>query len=194
MDGQKRKLAPETIEPDRSILALRRDPEVYPELSWLAQSYEKIRIYREWAFGRNAVFREPQKADTRNDLLEEDFSNLGLFLNRLKTRFPVAKRAILKGLKDLYGGIGDFDVFIEGGTVQVFFTEGDFVIHPPFGWHTALPLSSGNSLRPRTTSAHLHRGAGAWPSSGRPSNGGRPSACRFETHSDPRDYPFGHPR
>jgi predicted ATPase len=125
---EKRSLARETIEPDRSILALRRDPEVYPELAWLAQSYEKVRIYREWAFGRNAVFREPQKADTRNDFLEEDFSNLGLFLNRLKTRFPVAKRAILKGLKDLYGGISDFEVFIEGGTVQVFFTEGDFVI------------------------------------------------------------------
>jgi len=46
-----------------------------------------------------AVFREPQKADMRNDLLEEDFSNLGLFLNRLRRVFP-AKKAIL-GLKDL---------------------------------------------------------------------------------------------
>jgi len=105
-----------------------RDPETYPELAWLAQSYEKVRIYREWAFGRNAVFREPQKADSRNDLLEEDFSNLGLVLNRLKTRFPAAKRAILKSLQDLYAGITDFEVFIEGGTVQVFFTEGDFAI------------------------------------------------------------------
>lgn len=123
-----RKLAKETIEPDRSILAQRRDPELYPELAWLAQNYEKIRIYREWAFGRSAVFREPQKADIRNDMLEEDFSNLGLFLNRLKTKFPVAKKAILSGLKDLYDGINDFDVLVEGGTVQVFFTEGDFVI------------------------------------------------------------------
>jgi predicted ATPase len=87
-----------------------------------------VRIYREWAFGRSAVFREPQKADMRNDILEEDFSNLGLFLNRLKTRSPIAKKAILSGLKDLYEGITDFDVLIEGGTVQVFFTEGDFVI------------------------------------------------------------------
>lgn len=126
-DGQRR-LAKDTIESDRSILAQRRDPEIYPELAWLAQNYEKIRIYREWKFGRNAVFREPQKADMRNDLLEEDFSNLGLFLNRLKTRFPVAKKAILAGLKDLYDGVSDFDVLIEGGTVQVFFTEGDFVI------------------------------------------------------------------
>ncbi|MBI3716704.1 MAG: AAA family ATPase [Betaproteobacteria bacterium] len=127
-DHGRRGLARETIEADRSILAQRRDPEAYPELAWLAQNYERIRIYREWAFGRNAVFREPQKADMRNDMLEEDFSNLGLFLNRLKTRFPSAKKMILSGLKDLYDGVHDFDVLVEGGTVQVFFTEGDFVI------------------------------------------------------------------
>jgi predicted ATPase len=127
-DSGQRRLMRETIEPDRSILAQMRDPETYPELAWLAQSYEQIRIYREWAFGRNAVFREPQKADMRNDALEEDFSNLGLFLNRLKTRHPAAKRAILENLKDLYDGIADFEVLIEGGTVQVFFTEDDYVI------------------------------------------------------------------
>ena len=127
-DHGERRLARETIEAHRSILAQRRDPETYPELAWLAQNYERVRIYREWSFGRNAVFREPQKSDMRNDLLEEDFSNLGLFLNRLKTRFPAAKKAILQGLKDLYEGINDFDVLVEGGTVQVFFTEGEFVI------------------------------------------------------------------
>jgi predicted ATPase len=122
-----RALAHETVDAERSILAQRRDPEWYPELSYLAEMYEKIRIYREWAFGRNAVFREPQKADMRNDRLEEDFSNLGLFLNRLR-RTPKAKTAILEGLRDLYDGVTDFDVSIEGGTVQVFFTETDFVI------------------------------------------------------------------
>lgn len=127
-DHGKRRLARETIEADRSILAQRRDPEAYPELAWLAQNYERVRIYREWAFGRNAVFREPQKSDMRNDVLEEDFSNLGLFLNRLQTRFPAAKKAILKGLTDLYSGVHDFNVLVEGGTVQVFFTEGDFSI------------------------------------------------------------------
>ena len=124
----RRGLARETIDADRSILAQRRDPDTYPELTWLAQNYEKMRIYREWTFGRNAVFRQPQTSDMRNDALEEDFSNLGLFLNRLKMRFPAAKKAILSGLKDLYDGIQDFDVFVEGGTVQVFFTEGDYSI------------------------------------------------------------------
>jgi predicted ATPase len=123
-----RKLARDSIDSDRSILGQLRDPVAYPKLAWLAQSYEAIRIYREWTFGRRAVFREPQKADMRNDFLEEDFSNLGLFLNRLKTKHPAAKKAILAGLKELYEGITDFDVLIEGGTVQVFFTEGDFSI------------------------------------------------------------------
>ena len=31
-------------------------------------------------------------------------------------------------MKDLYDGIDDFNVSIEGNTVQVFFTEGDFTI------------------------------------------------------------------
>jgi predicted ATPase len=122
-----RKLKPETIDSDQSILAQRRDPETYPEISYLADAYDNIKIYREWYFGRNAVFREPQKADMRNDRLEEDFSNLGLFLNRLR-RVPKAKNMILEALRDLYEGFDDFDVSIEGGAVQVFFTERDFII------------------------------------------------------------------
>ncbi len=124
---KERKLARDTVNTDLSILAQRRDPEQYPEISYLAESYEKIRIYREWAFGRNTVFREPQKADIRSDRLEEDFSNLGLFLSRLQ-KTPKAKTAILNGLKDLYDGVTDFNPVVDGGSVQVFFTEGDFSV------------------------------------------------------------------
>jgi predicted ATPase len=125
--GERRKLRPETVQPDLSILAQLRDPESYPEITYLASVYERVRLYREWAFGRNTVFREPQKADLRNDRLEEDFSNLGLFLNRLRRQSKV-KAALLNGLRDLYEGLTDFDISIEGGTVQVFFMEGDFTI------------------------------------------------------------------
>ena len=127
-DQEQRQLAHDSLEPDRSILAQRRDPDSYPELAWVARNYERIRLYREWTFGRHAVFREPQKADLQDDMLEEDFSNLGLFLNRLKTLHPGGARAILDGLADLYDGISDFNVRIKGGTVQVFFHEGEFVI------------------------------------------------------------------
>lgn len=127
INDERRGLERESVTPDVSILAQRRDPENYPVITYLATVYEQIRLYREWAFGRNTVFREPQLADMRSDRLEEDFSNLGLFLNRLR-RNPKAKRAILSALSDLYEGLSDFDVSVEGGTVQVFFTEGDFTI------------------------------------------------------------------
>jgi predicted ATPase len=117
----------ETVLPNLSILTQLRDLESYPEITYLASMYERVRLYREWAFGRNTVFREPQKADLRNDRLEEDFSNLGMFLNRLRRQSKV-KAALLAGLRDLYEGLTDFDISIEGGTVQVFFTEGDFTI------------------------------------------------------------------
>jgi predicted ATPase len=115
------------LDSGRSVLAQMRDPEAFPEIGYIAECYGQIRLYREWAFGRNTVFREPQRADLRTDRLEEDFSNLGLFLNRLR-RQPKAKAALLKGLRDLYDGLTDFDVSVEGGTVQIFFTEGDFAI------------------------------------------------------------------
>ncbi|MBI4747909.1 MAG: AAA family ATPase [Acidobacteria bacterium] len=126
--NKKRPLARETINPNLSILAQRRDPELYPEVSYLAEVYEKIRLYREWALGRNTIFREPQKTDTRDDRLEEDFSNLGIFLNQLRQTAD-AKIAVLEALKDLYTGITDFDINIKGGsTVQVVLTEGGFTI------------------------------------------------------------------
>jgi len=107
-----------------SILA-QRSSEKVPSL--LASSYEKIRLYREWSFGRNTIFRTPQRADQRNDRLESDFSNLGIFLSRLR-KDPPTKRALIAGLQDLYEGLTDFEVVIEGGSVQIFFTEGDFSI------------------------------------------------------------------
>lgn len=109
---------------DLSVLSQRLN---YPELIRLVDAYEKIRLYREWSFGRNTIFRTPQRADLRNDRLESDFSNLGMFLSRLR-KDPNTKRALIKALEDLYEGLADFEIVIEGGTVQIFFTEGDFSI------------------------------------------------------------------
>lgn len=127
IQGAMKDLGWDSYDLNDSILAQRRDPEQYPEITFIAQQYSRIRIYREWQFGRNTVFRQPQRADMRNDYLEEDFSNLGLFLSRLR-RNPETKNTILTNLRDLYEGVDDFDVYVEGGTVQVFFTEGKFTI------------------------------------------------------------------
>jgi predicted ATPase len=121
--GDKRALQRESIDTERSILAQRRDPDVYPEITYLAETLPKIQLYREWSFGRYTAARLPQKADLRNDALEPDASNLGLVLNRLR-RDPAVKTRVLTALKALYEGIEDYDVQVEGGTVQVFLHEG----------------------------------------------------------------------
>lgn len=118
-----RRLEPEEIDHGASILSQRKDPDQYPQLAYVSDRFSKIRIYREWAFGRYTVARTPQKADLPNDRLTADASNLGLVLNRLRQE-PVAKKRLLGCVKTLYDGIEGVDVKIEGGTVQVFFEEG----------------------------------------------------------------------
>ncbi len=127
---QERRIRREDASRDESILSQRKDPDQYPEITYLGQVYARIRQYREWSFGRFTVPRQPQKADQTNDFLESDCGNLGLVLNRLR-RDPGAKRNILDNLKQLYGGIEDYDVSVEGGTVQVFFHETGLVSPVP---------------------------------------------------------------
>lgn len=126
-DASKRELRRDTVASDESILSQRKSAEEFPEITDLGKFYEHIRLYREWSFGRTSLLRLPQPTDMPNDRLEEDFSNLGLFLNRLRGK-PAVKKRILERLRDLYAGLDDFDVRIEGGTVQVFLTEGEFTI------------------------------------------------------------------
>ena len=122
-----RKLQQEDVDLEKSILEQRRDPDQYPEITYLGQTLAKIRLYREWTFGRYTAPRLPQKADLPNDFLESDASNLGLVLNRLR-RNPAVKARLLTALRALYDGIDDYDVQIEGGTVQVFLQEGSFTV------------------------------------------------------------------
>lgn len=127
INGQERRLQHEDIDPTASILSQRKDPDQYPELTYLGNTFAKIRLYREWSFGRYTIPRLPQKADLPNEYLEPDASNLGLVLNRLR-REPAVKKRLIEALRVLYDDIDDFDVQIESGTVQVFFHEGRYTI------------------------------------------------------------------
>ena len=120
-------LRPQDLNPQQSILAQRRDPVFYRELTWLGDMYLRMRVYREWSFGRNTPPRLPQDSDLPNKFLMEGGKNLGLMLNRLK-REPKIKNKVLEALRQLYEGIVDFDVIIEGGTVQVFLQEGTIIV------------------------------------------------------------------
>ncbi|MCK5244230.1 MAG: AAA family ATPase [Desulfobacterales bacterium] len=122
-----RSLRREDVDPEKSILAQRKDPDQYPELTWLGEQFAKIKIYREWIFGRKAALRLPQEVDAPNDFLSQDWQNLGLVLNQLRRR-PQVKRQILKYLAEFYEDVEDFDISVEGGTVQLFLQEGDYTI------------------------------------------------------------------
>ncbi|GHV06497.1 chromosome segregation protein SMC [Campylobacterota bacterium] len=126
--SDKRSLNNEDIDKERSILAQRRDPDQYPEITDIAKEFSRIKLYREWCFGRYTTPRMPQKADLPNEFLESDASNLGLVLNRIDNKYPSAKRRILEALNVLYDGIDGYSVSVEGGTVQVFFQERGYSI------------------------------------------------------------------
>lgn len=120
--GGHRQLQKEDIDVQQSVLSQRKDPDTYPEVTYVGRLFEAFRMYRDWSFGRYTPPRLPQKADLPNDFLTEDAANLGLILNRLRQRADV-RRQLLQGLQALYEGAEDVDVSIEAGTVQVFVLE-----------------------------------------------------------------------
>lgn len=110
------------LELQQSILSQVRDPQRYPELAYLGDQYSKIGIYQAWTFGRENPARQPQKADERTDVLAQDARNLGLVLNRLRSKWSTKQR-FQELLNELFGGIKDVDVIINSGTVQIYFDE-----------------------------------------------------------------------
>lgn len=126
-EAKKRYLAREEVDPEKSILAQRKDPDSYPELTRLSEIFQSIRIYRDWSFGRFTPPRLPQPADLPNYWLEENARNLGLILNRLK-RNSKTKALLIEKFKAIYEEAEDFDVMIEGGMVQIFVQENQFNI------------------------------------------------------------------
>ena len=117
-----RSLQREDIDITQSILAQKRDAIHYPEITFLAQEFSKIRLYREWGFGRYTPARLPQKVDLPNKYLEPDCGNLGLVLNQIRNDYA-AKKRLLSELKHFYDDVEDYEINITGNTVQIFFQE-----------------------------------------------------------------------
>ncbi len=120
--GHKRHLKREDVKFDQSILSQRRDPDSYPELTYLADKFERMRFYREWNFEHGEPPRSPGRIDLPKKSLEEDASNLALVLNDLLNRPPV-KREILERLRTFYQSVLDVTTDITTGEVQIFFHE-----------------------------------------------------------------------
>lgn len=118
-----RELQRADIDPTQSILSQRRDPEEYPELTRLADLLGRILIYRSWQFGPDAAVRGGCRADVRTDTLSESFDNLPARLLVLMGS-PTLKRRLLELLDELAPGFNDLNVVPEGGSLQLYLTEG----------------------------------------------------------------------
>ncbi len=108
--------------PNQSMLSQRKDPERYPEITYLGEQFQAIRTYGEWHLGRNTPPRLPQPADARSDFLDEDASNLGLVLNNMRLK-PKAWKHLIEEFRRFYPDAEDIQVQIIGNTVQLFLTE-----------------------------------------------------------------------
>ncbi len=122
----KRSLQREDIDPQKSILVQRRDPDSYPELGQLADLFGAIRCYRGWPVTPDGPLRQPQRADGPNSYLLEDASNLALVLNRI-SKSPPDWRALRTLLQSVYGDIDDVFIDVDGSTVRVMIREKWFV-------------------------------------------------------------------
>ncbi len=118
-ERERREIRAEDLLPDQSVLAQRKDPDQYPEITYLGISYDKIQIYRDWAIGRNSPPRRPQQTDLAADFLAEDASNIALVLNDLQHRTNF-RSEFVKRLQDADGSIVDISTLVRGGRIQLF--------------------------------------------------------------------------
>lgn len=120
-ERSQRSLRREDIILDQSILSQRKDPDQYPEITYLNKQFSNISLYREWHIGRNSQARMPQKTDLLEHPLLEDGSNLGLFLNNLQ--YQIGTKNVVDKLKKFYDEAEEIAPKIYGGTVQIFIRE-----------------------------------------------------------------------
>ncbi len=110
------------LDTNKTVLSQIKDPVQYPEITYLSDNFNSIKIFKEWSMGRNTPTRRPQPADLPEDFLEEDASNIALIINDLQHQ-PESKQKLLHELKKFYEEITDITVKIHGGTVQIYFHE-----------------------------------------------------------------------
>ena len=118
----KRHLQIEEVSLEQSILSQRRDPDTYPELTYLGDRFKEIRFYREWDLSKGGPIRSPQATDQTQNFLLEDASNLDLVLNNLFTR-PLIKQKIMNHIQSFYPHVLDIVPSLRDGTVQLQFHE-----------------------------------------------------------------------
>ena len=118
-----RHLKRDDLAPDQSVLAQRKDPELYPEITWTGRKFGEIQTFREWTFGRFASLRRPQPADLPDDRLLPNNRNLGLILNQIELQDP---RKFNKIMQRFFPRFERMATGVQGGAVQFYLHETGF--------------------------------------------------------------------
>ena len=124
----KRHLQRESLYPDQSVLAQRKDPDLYPEVTWVGRSFGAIQSFREWTFGRYVALRQPQPADLSEDRLLPDSRNLALVLNQIEHTGGVRFDDLLRRF---FPRFQRMSTRLLGGTVQFYLHESGFTTPIP---------------------------------------------------------------
>jgi predicted ATPase len=120
VDGRARRaLRRQDLLLDQSVVSQRKDPDQYPEVTYLGREYAKIKLFREWNLGRNTQPRRPQPTDLPADFLREDAANIALVLNDLEHRSNL-RASLVEQLREADPSIVDFSTRVLGGTIQLF--------------------------------------------------------------------------
>lgn len=116
---EQRAVEPVELEANQSILSQRKDPQAYPEITFLGNEYAKIKFFREWSLGRNAAARRAPQTDLPADFLLEDASNLALVLNVFEYYLSL-RAVVLEKLRISDESIANYSFAVLGGTIQLF--------------------------------------------------------------------------
>jgi len=114
----KRGLERQDINQKQSILSQRKDPDQYPEITYLGEIFGRFAFYRDWEFGIDSEPRLVHAPDEQSDYLEESGSNLALLINRMQAD-PPTEDQLLHYLKEFYPDAEDLNVVIREGLIEL---------------------------------------------------------------------------
>ncbi len=123
-ESRPRRIERHELRSDQSVLAQIRDPELYPELTWLGRQFGQIQMLRDWTFGRYTAPRKAQPADLPEDRLLPDSSNLAMILNQIEHSY--ASLDFNKLLKRFFPRFERMSTLPSGGTVRFYLHEKGF--------------------------------------------------------------------
>jgi predicted ATPase len=122
VNNSPRTLQRDSLNPQLSVLSQRKDPDQYPELTFVGALFQRFQLYRDWEFGGLSDVREPSRADGPDEFLEEDGSNLGIMLAKLQS-IPGVNKQLKEYLKRFYVEAEDVHTPIRQSRIEISLEE-----------------------------------------------------------------------